>query len=682
MTQEDARRETEKLRDRIRVLDRHYYDLDEPVVPDFEYDELIRRLKDLEARFPDLVTLDSPTQRVSGEPLDFFDTVRHRQSMLSMENTYNPKELLEFDERVRKGTGLPSQDICYVVEFKFDGLAVRLTYEDGVFVQGGTRGDGVHGEDVTANLRTIKNLPLLLSMPGRDLRGTVLEVHGEVVIPGSAFHLFNQRRIRDGLSPFANPRNAAAGSLKLLDSRQTAKRPLRFIAHGVGAVEGISFPTHFRWIEFLEQAGLTVDSRRRRFLGMDAVIAWTKQVERSLDPLEVQADGLVIKVNQRELQQKLGSTSKSPRWQIAYKFASDQAVTGLKRIDLQVGRTGVLTPVAILEPVHLAGTTVSRATLHNEDELSRLGIREGDRVAIEKAGEIIPRVVRVILLERKGEERAFSVPRGCPVCLGEAVRDADGVAVRCVNASCSAQIEGRLVHYASRRAMDIEGLGKKVVQQLMRAGLVRSLSDLYRLNRESLLGLEGFGEKSISNLLRGIEKSKSRGLDRFLFGLGIRQIGIYVAGILARHFKRVEELRDATFARLQAMDSLGPVLARCVRDFFDHPDNLKLLDELRSLGVFPEPVLLDANRESLSGNTFVLTGSMKGRSRDEVRSMIESRGGKVSESVSGNTTYLVVGANPGSKLRKAEELGVEVLDEHGLIEMLGVGHEKDGAKTS
>jgi len=668
MSYDEAIQEVEALRERIRVLDRHYYVLNDPLVADAEYDGLMHRLQSLEALFPDLISPDSPTQRVSGEPLSVFETIKHQVPMLSMDNTYNAEELLEFDERVRKTTGLSSDELIYVVELKLDGLAVCLTYESGVFVRGATRGNGVQGDDVTSNLRTISSIPLRLM--DERLSETFLEVHGEVVMPRSAFEKFNEKRFHQGLQPFANPRNAAAGSLKLLDPRVTAERPLRFVCHGVGASVGLSFPTYSRWIEFMGKVGLPLDPHRHPCVGIREAIEWTERYERGLEDLDLQADGLVVKVDRRDLQEKLGATSKSPRWQIAYKFASEQVMTTLRKIEVQVGRTGVLTPVAVLEAVQLGGTTVSRATLHNEDELVRIGVREGDQVMIEKAGEIIPRVIRACLTERSGDETAFSMPDHCPVCGAAAVRDEDGVAVRCVNVSCPAQIEGRFRHFVSRAAMDIEGLGKQVIHQLVEKERVRDLADLYRLDLQSLLDLEGFADKSARNLLDAVERSKERGLDRFLFGLGIRQVGLHVSGILAREFGSMEGLRNATLERLQGISEVGPVVARCLKDFFERPDNLVLLEELSRLGVCPERMVEDAGERPLEGKTFVMTGALTRWSREDARSIIESRGGRISNSLSGKTDFLVVGDRPGSKLKKAEQLGVKILDEDELVEYL------------
>ncbi len=681
-----ARREAERLRVLIRHHDRRYYVEAQPEISDQEYDRLVKQLQVLEHRFPQLVTPESPTQRVGGEPLKTFPVVRHRVPMLSMDNTYSHEELREFDARVKRFLG-DEAAVTYVVELKFDGVSVSLTYEQGRLIRGATRGDGEQGDDITANLKTIRAIPMILEPSGRVAlpakgpysrsvqRGVPasMEVRGEVYMPRRAFEALNRERERAGDALFVNPRNAAAGSLKLLDPRLVAGRHLNAFFYGLAAVDGQTFTTHHAILEYLRDVGLRVNPHWTRCTSIDEVIQYCDSWEGRRKLLEYDIDGMVVKVDSLAQQERLGMTAKSPRYTIAYKFPAERVVTQLTGIEMQVGRTGVLTPVAILTPVFVAGTTVSRASLHNEDEIARRDVRIGDWVVIEKAGEIIPQVVEVVQAKRTGHERRFRMPTRCPVCHGPVRRDPEEVAVRCENLNCPAQLRERLLHFAQRTAMDIEGLGEVMAEQLVRAGLVKDLGDLYRLQKPALLALERMGELSAENLLRGIETSKHRPLGRLIFALGIRHVGSAAADWLAQRFGSIERLAGATLEELQTIDQVGPVMAQSLVDYFTAPAARTILTKLRAAEVQMEAARAPRVPQTLAGLTIVVTGTLARYSRAEAAAAIRAHGGLVGSSVTKQTSYVLVGTNPGSKHTKAQTLKIPVLDEVAFNRLLKQG---------
>lgn len=645
----------EKLRENIRYHDRKYYVEDAPEITDHEYDLLMQELEELEKKHPDLVTPDSPTQRVGGEPLKAFAQVRHEIPMTSISNTYSDKELREFDARVRRL--LPSEEIEYVAELKIDGLGVALMYERGRFVQGATRGDGTVGEDVTANLRTLRSIPSRLDAAYPPAR---LEVRGEVYMSFESFRRCNEEREEAGEPQFANPRNAAAGSLKLLDPRITATRGLRFFGYAVGVCEGIEFQTQFELLDSLARLGFPVNPHRKRCKSVDEVIALTKEWAGLMRTMKYQLDGMVIKVDSLDQQRRVGATSKAPRGMIAYKFQPEEAVTKLLRIDVQVGKTGVLTPVARLAPVKLAGTTVQNATLHNFDEIARKEIREGDEVVIEKAGEIIPEVVSV--KKHSPDGKPPQPPKKCPACGGPVGKDAGGVYYRCQYPLCPAQIKQRIRYFATRAAMDIEGLGPALVEQLVDAGLVKDIADLYSLKPQPLAELERMGVKSAENICREIERSKERDLNRLITALGIRQVGTHAAGVLARRFGTMEKLAAAGVEELTLIPEVGEITAKNIADFFARGETKKVLKRLAEAGVNMKSLAAPpSGGGTLAGKTLVVTGTLKNYSRQEIEEKIASLGGRAASSVSRKTDYLLAGESPGSKLDKAKALGVKVI---------------------
>lgn len=663
-------KEIEKLRDEIRRHDELYYVNDNPEISDAEYDSLIERLKKLEAQFPQLVTPDSPTQRVAGRPAEGFPEVVHRRPMLSLDNSYNIDELRAFDERCRRlADGRPFE---YVVELKIDGLSISLHYENATLARGITRGDGRIGEDVTHNARTIRSVPLKLRRAGPAV-GKDLEVRGEVFIPRNVFERINAEREEQGEPKFANPRNAAAGAIRQLDPRIVATRRLDMFAYDLIAADRKPFPTHWEALNWLEQAGFHVNRHRALCQSIDDVIDFCNQMEAGRDALGYEIDGVVVKINSTALQDEFGATQKAPRWAIAYKYPPRQATTQVKSIVVQVGRTGALTPVANLEPVLLAGTTVSRATLHNADELKRLGIRIGDWVLIEKGGDVIPKVLKVIETRRTGNEQPFKMPRKCPECGGAISRLEGEVVARCVAADCPAQLKGRILHFSSRRAMRIEGLGGALVDQLVEKKLVRDAGDLYALKLDEIAGLERMAKKSASNLLAQIESSKSRDLSNLVYALGIRHVGDRTAAILARHFGSLDRLKEASLVELDDIPEIGLTVAQSVRDWFDDEGNTELCERLRTAGVRTEIERQTAATadQRFASKQFVLTGKLETLTRDQARELIEARGGRVTSSVSARTSYVIAGEDAGSKLDKAATLGIPVLDEKALREMLG-----------
>ncbi|NIA20886.1 MAG: NAD-dependent DNA ligase LigA [Anaerolineaceae bacterium] len=660
-----------QLRRELARHDRLYYVENTPEISDAEYDRLYRELADLEARHPELADPNSPTQRVGGAPLEEFENVAHEVPMLSIDNTYSPEEVREFDARVHRLLGQEAT-VQYVVEPKIDGVAISLRYDHGRLVRGVTRGDGRSGDDVTANVRTVRDIPLTLQ--GNETPAALL-VRGEVYLPLSQFRKINAAREADGQPLFANPRNATAGSLKLLDSRTTAKRGLRFFAYSMAPVEGTESPaSHKEALDLLARCGLPVNPNITLCDNIEEVIREFDRRLQQRHELDYEIDGLVIKVNRLDQQERLGRTSKAPRWCIAYKFAAEQAETKLLSIEVQVGKTGTLTPVANLEPVQLAGTTVSRASLHNFDELERKGVREGDTVVVEKAGEIIPQVVEVRKDLRQGRVRKFPLPRKCPACGGKAVRDPEGVYIRCINPTCPAQLKERTKYFAGRDQMDIEGLGAAIVDQLVEKGLVSSPADLYKITVDQLAALERMGKKSSENLVRAIEQSKTRSLSRVIAALNIRNVGGHVADVLAGEFGSMEALAGATAEaeRLENISEIGPIVARNIRDFFASPSGRTLVSELKSAGVnMKARPRRQGDRQLLSGKTLVVTGRLEKFSRKEAESMIKSLGGRAAGSVSSRTDYLVAGQDAGGKLAKARSLGVKVLSESEFLELIG-----------
>ncbi|MBN2579456.1 MAG: NAD-dependent DNA ligase LigA [Pirellulales bacterium] len=659
--------EIARLREEIRRHDNLYYVAAAPEISDREYDRLMERLKQLEAAHPELVTSDSPTQRIGDQPVSELPSVAHRVPMLSIENTYSLEELKKYQERVEKL--LPGEPIEWVVELKVDGVAAALIYEEGILTHGITRGDGRTGDDITHNVRTIKNVPLKLH--GKSVP-PLLEVRGEIYMTNSDLVKLNQEQKEKGEPPFANTRNVTAGSVRQLDPRICAARRLRFFVHSVGMTEGLKAKTHVEFLEAIRGYGLQPTPMYELFSSFDAAVAHCEEVIEELHELDFEIDGLVLKVNRFDQRERLGATSKCPRWVIAYKFEKYEATTRLNDIRVQVGKTGTITPVADLEPVELAGTTVSRASLHNADEIERKDVRVGDTVVVEKAGKIIPHVVRVEKHLRKGPLRKFVFPTRCPECETKLVKDEGGVYIRCPNLNCPAQVKERIRYFAGRNAMDIEGLGDKLVEQLVSTGLVKTCGDLYRLEdrQDRLLNLERMGRKSVDNLLSGIEASKSRGLARLLNALSIRHVGARVAQVLAGHFHSMDKLLEASVEELSAVNEVGPIIAQSVYDFLHGKFGRETIADLQSLGVKMKAEKTAAGPRPLEGKTLVITGTLKNYSRDQIEELITQHGGHAASSVSKNTDYVVAGEKAGSKLEKARKLGVAVLNEKEFEEMI------------
>jgi DNA ligase (NAD+) len=666
----------EELRREIEEHDYRYYVLDAPVISDDQYDRLMRELEQLEKQHPELVTPSSPTQRVGGKPREGFVTVRHRVSMLSLANVFAEGELRDFDRRVR--SALPGEAVEYVVELKIDGLAVSLSYEDGWFIRGATRGDGETGEDISENLKTIRSIPLRLRRPVTEPIPGVLEIRGEVYMSKEAFARLNEIREEAGEPLFANPRNAAAGSLRQLDPRVTAGRKLDIYVYGIGYSEGPVPQSHAGTLSLLAELGFRVNPHHQVFDKLEDVLAYCREWQDRRFALSYAVDGMVIKVNSLAQQERLGATMKSPRWAAAYKFPPEQAVTRVEDIIVRVGRTGVLTPTAVLAPVRLAGTTVARATLHNEDMIREKDIRIGDTVVAQKAGDIIPEVVEVLKEKRTGREQAWQMPDRCPECGSAVVREEGEAAVRCTSLACPARAREGLIHFASRNAMDITGLGPAVVGQLLEAGLTSDPADLYSLHYEDLVALSRLGPKSARNLLEAIADSKKNDLARLLFALGIRHVGERAARVLAKHFGSLEKLMMVDTAELTAVPEIGPKIAASVTAFFAGEQNRRVIEKLVQAGVNTVSEKEAAEAEKLlAGKTFVLTGALRGFTRQQAQELIEKLGGRVSSSVSRATDYVVVGEDPGSKYDKALALGIAVLDEGGFIKITGLDtHEK------
>jgi DNA ligase (NAD+) len=647
------------LRRKIHYHNWRYYVLNDPVISDGEYDVLMRELIELEEKHPEWITPDSPSQRLGEELTEGFSPVEHRFPMLSLDNTYNAEELREFDKRVKKG--LDGESPEYVVELKIDGVAVSLLYEKSLLVRGATRGDGQRGDDITANLKTIRSIPLQLFTTDKSLSS--IEVRGEVYMPKKGFEEINLEREKLGEPPFANTRNAAAGSLKQLDPHLVAARPLDIFIHTVVGLRSEKYKTHFDTLKALKEAGLKIHPEIKVFKLIDEVIQYSDSWEPRKGHLDFGVDGMVVKVNSYRQQETLGTTLKSPRWAISYKFPADQASTVIRMIQLQVGRTGVVTPVAILDPVLLGGTTVGRVTLHNEDEIKRKDIRVGDTVLIEKGGEVIPKVVKVVLEKRKLETIRFTFQKRCPVCKGRLERDEEEVAIRCQNVSCPAQVKGRIEYFASRRAMDIEGLGEVLVNQLVDRGLVNDYSDLYFLKKEEVLSLERMAEKSVENLFSGIESSIKRPFSRLLFALGIPYVGDGVARILSEQYPSLDVLMKATQEELNDIPGIGLTIARSIVQFFGDKNNKRVIAKLKKSGVIAKTKAVAYRHTPLQGKTFVLTGTLLNYTREEASELIRNLGGKITSSVSKKTDFVVAGENPGAKWDKAKALEVNILNE-------------------
>ncbi len=664
----EVRKRVEQLRKEIEHHNYLYYVLDQPEISDAEYDRLMRELQELEARYPELVTPDSPTQRVGAAPLEAFGEVRHEVPMLSLNNAFSDEEAIEFDRRAREALGV--EIIDYAVEPKLDGLAISLMYRDGRLVQGATRGDGYRGEDVTANVRTIKAIPLHLRGGGWP---AVLEVRGEVIMTKEGFEKLNAEQRRKGEKIFANPRNAAAGSLRQLDPRVTATRPLTFFAYGLGKVEGGELPDrHSRILERLREWGVPVNREGRVVQGIEGCLAYHKAMQEKRESLPYEIDGVVYKVDRLDWQERLGYVARAPRWALAHKFPAHEEITKVIDIEVQVGRTGALTPVAKLEPVRIGGVTVASASLFNQDEVDRLDVRIGDYVVVRRAGDVIPQIVSVVKSRRKGRLKKFHLPDKCPVCGSPTYRPPGEAITYCTGGLfCPAQRKRALEHFASRRAMDIEGLGTKLIDQLVDKGLVKDPADLYALTKEQLVALDRMGPKSADNLLAQLEKSKSTTLPRFLYALGIHDVGEVTAQTLAEHFGSLEALMEASEEELMAVPDVGPAVAASIRQFFAQEHNRDVIRRLREAGVhWPDITPKKPEELPLAGKTFVLTGALTSMTRDEAKERLRRLGAKVSGSVSRRTDYVVVGEDPGAKADKARELGVTMLDEAAFLDLL------------
>ncbi|MDQ0163217.1 NAD-dependent DNA ligase LigA [Aeribacillus alveayuensis] len=664
MDKQTAESRVKELHDLLNQYNYEYHVLDNPSVPDSEYDRLMQELIQLEEQFPELKTPDSPSQRVGGAVLESFQKVEHRIPMLSLANAFNEQDLRDFDRRVRQAVG---NDVKYTVELKIDGLAVSLRYENGVFVQGATRGDGTVGEDITENLKTIRSIPLRLK---KDLS---IEVRGEAFMPKKSFEKLNEERQKQNEEPFANPRNAAAGSLRQLDPKIAAKRNLDIFVYSIADLGETGVTSHSEALNLLDELGFKTNRERRTCQSIEEVIQMLDEFLAKRPELPYDIDGLVIKVDSLEQQRQLGFTAKSPRWAIAYKFPAEEVVTKLIDIDLTVGRTGVITPTAILEPVRIAGTTVKRASLHNEDLIREKDIKIGDYVVVKKAGDIIPEVVNVLVDKRTGEEKDFHMPTKCPECHSELVRIEGEVALRCINPKCPAQIREGLIHFVSRNAMNIDGLGERVITQLFNEKLIHDVADLYQLKRDQLLQLERMGEKSTDNLLKAIEESKNNSLERLLFGLGIRYVGEKAAKTLAEHFETMDQLMQATKEELLAIHEIGEKMADAIVTYFAKKEVKELIEELKSFGVNmiykgPKRSETEGSDSYFTGKTIVLTGKLESMSRNEAKAEIEKRGGKVTGSVSNKTDLVIAGEAAGSKLKKAQELNIEIWDEARMLE--------------
>ncbi len=668
MNKESVQKRISELRENIEYHNSRYYQQDTPEISDAEYDRMMRELQDLEALYPDENLALSPTQRVGAAPLAKFAPFNHPQPMLSLANAFSSEEILDFDARIRRLAKVDRMD--YVAEPKLDGLAVNLIYEKGLLLRGATRGDGATGEDVTQNLKTIPALPLKMHKKDSHPFPEFIEVRGEVYMEKQPFEKLNRRREKDGEDPFANPRNAAAGSLRQLDWKITARRPLNIFLYGVGSVKGMEFSSHWEILTALRAWGFPVNPLIQKAGDISACISYFEHIGSIRSTLPYDIDGVVLKVNQLAVQEILGNVSRSPRWALACKFPAAQEKTVIKDIIVQVGRMGTLTPVAIMEPVNVGGVMVSRATLHNEDEILKKDIRIGDTVVIQRAGDVIPEVVQAVVSERTGLEKTFQMPRHCPECGSDIVRQAGEVAHRCVNLSCPAQIKEHIRHFASRGAMDIEGLGEKVSAQLFDARLISDPADLYFLTKDKLLALDRQAEKSVQKLLEAIERSKKPLLEKFIFALGIRHVGERTAKILAEHFGDLDHLMSASVGDLTIITEIGPEIAQSIVEFFTEEKNRNVLSKFRMAGLSPQKKAALTNA-TLQGKSFVFTGSMESMGRNEAKALVESLGGIVQSSVTRTTSYVVVGGEPGAKLDKARAQGITILAENEFLSLIG-----------
>lgn len=662
MNLDQAREKISCLKEEILRHNKAYYELDRPQISDAGYDLLMRELAELEKQYPELAAPDSPTQRVGGKPLTGFRTVRHRHPLLSLGNAFSAADLRDFHRRVTQVVG---NDVEYVVELKIDGLTVALVYQDGMLTSGATRGDGEVGEDITQNLKTVPTVPLKIV----DLLPR-LEVRGEAFMPKKAFLKLNQEREEAGEAVFANPRNAAAGSLRQLDPKVAASRQLQVFSYDILHVEGVEITNHGQVLDFLEEQGFLVNPKRIVARDMEEVIQYLEQWTEKRHQLLYDIDGMVIKVNSLAQRRLLGATSKAPRWAIAYKFPAEEKETKVVDIIVNVGRTGVLTPAAVLEPVRIAGSTVSRATLHNEDNIRDKDIRIGDTVLVHKAGDIIPEVIRVLADRRNGNERPFVMPNHCPECGSQVVRLAGEAAARCTGGACPAQLRESVIHFVSRDAMNIDGLGPAVIGQLLEAGLIKDVADLYYLSRKELLGLDRMGEKSAGNLIAAIEKSKQNSLSQLIFALGIRHVGARAGKTLASSLKSMEQLMKAEVEELTGIPEIGIKMAESIKAYFAEEQNRKIIEKLKNAGVNMEEKTETPGQKHLAGKTFVLTGTLPNLSRKEAQLLLEEKGGKVTGSVSKNTDYVIAGENPGSKYDKALALQIKILDEDSFLELI------------
>jgi len=652
MDKNTAKKKIIKLRKEIDYHNKKYYIENNPVISDFEFDKLLKELEELELQYPELITPDSPTRRVGEKPIDVFKTVEHKVPMLSLANTYTFDELRDFDERVKKHV----DKVEYVVEPKIDGAGVALLYENGIFIRGATRGDGIKGDDITQNLKTIRSIPLKIDE--KYIKN--VEVRGEVYMPIDGFKKYNKKQENLGGGIFANPRNAAAGSLRQLDSRIVAERPLDIFVYFVSFSDK-DLKTQKNSIDILKKAGFRTNLLTKKVTNIEEAINYCKELENKRDKLNYEVDGAVIKVNSLEQQKILGSTSKNPRWAISYKFAAKQSTTKLKDIAVQVGRTGTLTPVAILEPVEVGGVTVSRATLHNFDELKRKDIRIGDLVLIERSGDVIPQVVKSIKTKRAGTEKRKNMPQKCPICGSEVIKTEGEVAVRCPNKLCPARLKWRVRYFASRDAMDIDHLGESTIDKLIEKGLIENIADLYFLKLEDILDLEGFKEKSAENLIRSIEESKKQDLSRLIYGLGIRFVGKFASQLLASKYDSIDEIANATEEEFKEIDGLGDKTAEAIATFFTTDENIKLIEQLKRIGVKTKKI----RKKGLpfEGKKFIFTGSLETLSRPDASDLIKNKGGIVASGISKNIDFVIVGKNPGSKYEKAKKLNLKIIDE-------------------
>ena len=662
-------RKIEDLRTALHHHNYRYHVLDDPEISDAEYDAMLRELIELETEFPHLASPDSPTVRVGAPPLAKFENAEHVAPMLSLDNGFTDTDILEFHDRICRKIG--TENILYTAEPKLDGVAVELTYEEGRLTSASTRGDGFIGEVITENVKTIPAVPLILKGNQGQNVPRFLDVRGEVFLERDGFKKLNSLRLKNGLSLFANPRNAAAGSLRQLDSRITAQRPLRIYFYGVGSSEITGQISHWNLLKYLGRLGFRINPHIKPQIPIDQVLAYFRELDATRHSLPYEIDGLVIKVDNLQNQFELGATSRSPRWAIAYKFQAIQVTTNLEAIDVQVGRTGTLTPVAHLEPVKIGGVTVSRATLHNEDEIQKKDIRIGDRVLVQRAGDVIPEVVKVIENRRTGKEQIFDMPKHCPVCQVAVVRVEGESAVRCINAGCPAQIKERIKHFASKGAFDIDGLGDKIIEQMVDKGVLPSFADIFDLTRPQVESLERMGSKSTINLLSAINDSKNITFNRFLYALGIRHVGEYVARLLANHFGSIEDLAKASMEEMERIDGVGSKVASSLSTFFGRTENMNIIHRLFNRGVrIIAPGSINEKTAVLAGKSFVITGALSGMTRSEAKELIEKNGGRLSSSVSRHTDYLVVGSKPGSKLSRAKELDIPVIDEDALKRLM------------